>query len=280
MNAIQINGLTKQFDGFALKDVSFTLEQGTVMGFIGENGAGKSTTIKCILNLLKKDSGFISVFGNNHVVNETAWKESIGVVFDDLLLPDMLKPKQVNKFMAKVYKQWDETYFFNLLKQFRVPQSKSVKELSRGMKMKLSIAIALAHHPKLLILDEPTAGLDPIVRDEILDLFLDFMQDETHSILFSSHITNDLEKIADTITFIHNGTILFSENKDTLLYEFGIWKGPEREAVDLPEHAILAKRPSAFGVELLVKRADVSSSFTLEQPTIEEIMLFHIKGAV
>ncbi|MEO4053471.1 ABC transporter ATP-binding protein [Solibacillus sp. CAU 1738] len=278
MNAIEIIQLTKRFDTFALKDVSFTLEQGTVMGFVGENGAGKSTTIKCILNLLKKDAGNIFIFGKNHRKDETAWKEEIGVVFDDIYFPTMMTAKQIDRFLAKVYKNWDTTYFFHLLERFKVPDNKKIEKLSRGMKMKLSIAAALAHHPKLLILDEPTSGLDPIVRDEILDLFLDFMQQDDHSILFSSHITSDLEKIADTITFIHEGQILFSDNKDTLLFDYGIWQGTEVEALELPEQAIVARRPHAFGLEVLVKRADVNIAFELNKPSIEDLMLFFVKG--
>ncbi len=280
MNAIEIHDLHKSFVGFSLKDVSFSVPQGTVMGFIGENGAGKSTTIKCLLNLLKKEHGEILLFGKDAVEHEIAIKYDIGVVFDDLHVPETLNATQLDKFMKKVFKTWDSPYYFERLAQFKVPERKRVKELSRGMRMKLSIALALSHHPKLLILDEPTSGLDPIIRDEILDLFLEFMQDETHSILFSSHITSDLEKIADYITFIHNGEILLSESKDVMLYEYGIFKGSNEEVSELPEHAIIGKRIGAFGVEVLVHRNEVSEVFTLEKPTIEEIMLFYVKGSV
>ncbi len=252
MNAIEIHDVHKSFAGFSLKDISFSVPQGTVMGFVGENGAGKSTTIKCILNLLKKEYGEIFLFGKDIVEHELAIKNDIGVVFDDLHIPETLNATQLDKFMKKVFKTWDSTYYFERLAQFKVPERKKVKKLSRGMRMKLSIALALSHHPKLLILDEPTSGLDPIIRDEILDLFLDFMQDETHSILFSSHITSDLEKIADYITFIHNGEILFSESKDILLYDYAIFKGNKEEVSDLPEQAIIRKRNGAFGLEVLV----------------------------
>lgn len=280
MNAIEIHDLHKGFEGFFLKDISFSVPQGTVMGFVGENGAGKSTTIKCMLNLIKKEYGEILLFGKDHVEHELSIKNDIGVVFDDLHVPETLNATQLDKIMRKVFQTWDSDYYFERLAQFKVPKRKKIKELSRGMRMKLSIALALAHHPKLLILDEPTSGLDPIIRDEILDLFLAFMQDETHSILFSSHITSDLEKIADYITLIHNGEILLSESKDALLYEYGIFKGNSEEVNDLPEHAILRTRPGAFGIEALVLKNEVNEAFRLEKPSIEDIMLFFVKGSV
>ncbi|BDH61194.1 ABC transporter [Lysinibacillus sp. PLM2] len=278
-NAIEVRNLSKKLHQFQLKDVSFTLPKGTIMGFVGENGAGKTTTIKCILNLLKKDYGEINIFEQHHVKKEKAIKEQIGVVFDEIHFPDMLSAKKINSIMKNVFSTWDESYYFNLLKKLKVSEDKSIKELSRGMKMKLSITIALAHHPKLLILDEPTSGLDPIVRDEILDLFLEYMQDETNCILFSSHITSDLEKIADYITLIHDGEILFSESKDILLYDYAIWRGTLDESKDLPEDAIIAVRENSFGFEILVNRHQVSTAFELIKPTIEEIMLFFVKGA-
>ncbi|MEY9969843.1 ABC-2 type transport system ATP-binding protein [Lysinibacillus sp. RC46] len=280
MNAIEVHDLHKSFEGFSLNDVSFSVPQGTVMGFVGENGAGKSTTIKCILNLLKKEYGEILLFGKDIVEHELSIKNDIGVVFDDLHVPETLNAAQLDKIMKKVFKTWDSGYYFERLAQFKVPERKKVKELSRGMRMKLSIALALSHHPKLLILDEPTSGLDPIIRDEILDLFLTFMQDETHSILFSSHITSDLEKIADYITLIHNGEILFSESKDVLVYEYGIFKGNNEEVSVIPEHAIIRKRNGAFGIEALVLKNEVNEVFSLEKPSIEDIMLFYVKGSV
>ena len=278
MTAISIQNLQKSFPTFSLKNVSFDVQQGTIMGFVGENGAGKSTTIKCILNVLQKEKGLIKIFGRDHVGEEIKIKEEVGVVYDDLPFPETLSGKDIEKFMHRLYKWWDERLFYQLLKQFKIDPSKKVKELSRGMKMKLSIAIALAHHPKLLILDEPTSGLDPIVRDEILDLFLAFMQDEEHTILFSSHITSDLEKIADTITFIHEGEIVFSENKDVLLYEYAIWKGSAEEMKDLPEDAVVRKRNGIYGVEALVQKKRMNRVFPMMKPTIEELMVFFTKG--
>ncbi len=280
MNAIEIHNLHKDFESFSLKDISFAVPQGTIMGFVGENGAGKSTTIKCMLNLLKKEYGEILLFGKDIVEHELSIKNDIGVVFDDLYVPDTLNATQLDKMMKKVFKAWDSDYYFERLIQFNVPKRKKIKELSRGMRMKLSIALALAHHPKLLILDEPTSGLDPIIRDEILDLFLEFMQDETHSILFSSHITSDLEKIADYITLIHNGEILLSESKDVLLYEYGIYKGSNEEVNDLPEHAIIRTRNGTFGTEALVLKNEVNQAFKLEKPSVEDIILFYVKGCV
>lgn len=276
--AIEVEKLTKKFMQFQLNDVSFKLPAGTIMGFVGENGAGKTTTIKCILNLLEKDAGTINIFELNHVAQEKVIKEQIGVVFDDIHFPDMLTALQIDKFMKQVFRNWDQSYYFKLLKQLKVPTNKTIKELSRGMKMKLSIVIALAHRPKLLILDEPTSGLDPIVRDEILDLFLEFMQDENNSILFSSHITSDLEKIADYITFIHKGEIIFSESKDVLLYEYGIWKGTIEESYELPEQAKIRMKRNSYGIEILVKKQEVNDAFQLEKPNIEDIMLFFVKG--
>ena len=280
MNAIEVHDLQKSFEGFSLNDVSFSVPQGTVMGFVGENGAGKSTIIKCILNLLKKEYGEILLFGKDVVEHELSIKNDIGVVFDDLHVPETLNATQLDKFMKKVFKTWDSGYYSERLAQFKIPVRKKVKELSRGMRMKLSIALAMSHHPKLLILDEPTSGLDPIIRDEILDLFLTFMQVETHSILFSSHITSDLEKIADYITFIHNGEILFSESKDVLVYEYGIFKGNNEEVSVIPEHAIIRKRNGTFGTEVLVLKNEVNEVFSLEKPSIEDIMLFYVKGSV
>ena len=279
MNAIEVNHIYKEIGDFQLRDLSFNVEQGTVMGFIGQNGAGKTTTIKCILNSLKLTTGNISIIGKNHAEHELDIKKNIGVVFDELHVPDTLTAIDLDKFYGNVYKRWDRSYFFNLLERLDVSKYTKVKDLSRGMKMKLSLALALSHHPKLLILDEPTSGLDPIVRDEVLDILLGFMEDESHSILFSSHITTDLEKIADTITFIHKGEIVFSESKDVLLYEYGLWKGTEEQAKEIPSQAILGKRKSAFGVELLVNRNYVSPAFTLEKPTIDDIMIFFVKGA-
>lgn len=277
--AIEVNHLRKEFPYFQLKNVSFRLPKGTIMGFVGENGAGKTTTIKCILDLLQIKQGEVKIFGLDAHKQGTKVKEDIGVVFDDIHFPDQFNAKKIGYVLDEVFSNWDNEYYINLLRRLKVPYEKPIKNLSRGMKMKLSIAAALSHHPKLLILDEPTSGLDPIVRDEILDIFMDYMQDENNSILFSTHITSDLEKIADYIAFIHDGEIVFSKNKDELLYDYGIWKGTLEASKEIPEHAKIRMKQNAYGVEILVNRKEISSAFSLDVPSIEDIMLFFVKGS-
>ena len=213
-NAIVVKNLRKNYKDFQLKDISFSVPKGCIMGFVGENGAGKTTTLKGILNLINRDGGSVEIFGMDNIKDEKKIKEDIGVVFDECCFYDSLNPKESSKIMKRIYKNWDGKIFNDYLKKFQIPDKKIIKEFSKGMKMKLSIAIALSHKPKLLIMDEATSGLDPIVREEILDIFLDFIQDEEHSILMSTHITGDLDKIADYITFINNGEIIFSKSKD------------------------------------------------------------------
>lgn len=213
MDAIlQVENLSKQYTGFTLDNVSFSIPKGTIMGLIGENGAGKSTTINAILDLIKKDGGTVTFWGQQ-LSSSKQLKEDIGVVFDGINFYDTLTPAKVGKISAAAYKQWDEYLYQDFLKRFQLPADKEIKTLSKGMKMKLCIAVALSHKPKLLILDEATSGLDPVMRDDILDVFLEFVQDENHSILMSSHITTDLEKVADYITFIHQGKVLFAKQK-------------------------------------------------------------------
>lgn len=276
MNAIEVKGVSKELGKFKLKNISFQVEQGTVMGFIGQNGAGKSTTIKCLLNMLKITEGEILLFGQKHFDAEL--KQHIGVVFDELHVPESLTSIELCNFYQDVYTNWDRTYFFELLDKLDVSRYTKVSKLSRGMKMKLGLTLALAHRPKLLILDEPTSGLDPIVRDEVLDLLLDYMENPENSILLSSHILSDLEKIADSITFIRHGEVLFSDNKDSLLYDYAIWKGTKEQAEAIPTDAIIGKRRAAFGLEMLVFRSKVSKAFELERPSIEDLMVFFVKG--
>lgn len=276
-NAIEVNNLTKQYQDFKLDHVSFKLPAGSIMGFIGENGAGKSTTIKLILDLIKKDEGSIKVMGKELDCSKTSMKEQIGVVMDESCFPDNLNLKEISKIMKNCYKTWDDHEFMNYQQKFRLPIAKPVKDYSRGMKMKLSIAVALSHDSKLLILDEATSGLDPIVRDEILDVFLDFIQKEDHSILISSHIISDLEKICDYITFIHQGKIIFSEDKDTLLTKYAIVKCAKNEIDSIGKDAVIAYRKNAFGAEVLVDKKKVKGNFVMDRAGIEDIMLYFVK---
>jgi len=281
-HAIEITGLSKHFDRFHLGEMNLTLPKGSIMGFIGENGAGKTTTIKLMLNQLKKDSGTIKIFDLDYKENEKQIKENIGVVFDESYFHENIKPKHISNIMNHVYQNWDEPLFYSYLKQFQLPEDKIMKNFSRGMKMKLSIATALSHHPKLLVLDEATSGLDPVIRNEILDIFLEFIQDEEHSILFSTHITSDLEKIADYITLIHQGKIIFSESKDDLLYDYGLLLCGISDFDKIDASDIIGHRENRFGHEVLVKNKEEKKlkykGFTIDQISIEDIMLFYIKG--
>ncbi len=216
-NILEVKKLCKNYDKFSLKNISFKLPKGSIMGLIGENGAGKSTVIKAILNLINTNDGEIKVFGLDNKEHEKEIKEEVGIILDEGFLSEYLTPKDINEIMKNIYEQWEESLYFKYIKDFKLPEDKISNEYSKGMKMKLKIAVALAHKPKLLILDEPTSGLDPIARSELLDIFQEFIQDEEHSILVSSHITSDLEGIADYITFINNGEIVLSKTKDELI---------------------------------------------------------------
>lgn len=275
--AIEIKDLVKSFDNFKLGPVNLTIPRGTIVGYIGQNGAGKSTTIKLLLGLLRKDSGDIRILDEENP-NNIALKDKLGVVFDDLYIPEEMTLIDVERFCASIYSKWDTNFFQSLIERFKLPKKKIVKNYSRGMKMKLSMAIALSHHAELLILDEATSGLDPIIREEILDLLLEFMQDENHTILISSHILSDLEKVADYITFIHNGKILFMETKDELKENYGICTLSNEEVEHLPEDAIIGRRLHSFGQELLVRKNLIPDGIQLQKPSIEDIMIYFVKG--
>ena len=277
-NALEIKGLCKQYEGFALENVSFTLPRGAVMGFIGENGAGKTTTIKSILHLIHRDEGEIRVLGLDNEKNERAVKERIGVVLEDGCFLNTMNARQVDTLMGKAYKSWQSAQFFDFMKRFGIDERKKIKDYSKGMRMKISIAAALSHGAELLIMDEPTSGLDPVVRDEVLDLFYDFMQDESHAILLSSHITSDLDKIADYITFIHQGRIVLSEPRDELLDTYGVLRCTADQLASLDPAAVRAKRVSTFGCEALVRRGGVPQNWPVEPVNIEQIMLFLTRG--
>lgn len=280
--ALQINGLTKEYPGFKLDHVSFTLPCGTIMGLIGENGAGKSTTINAVLDLIRKDDGKILFWGKELSHNPRQLKEDIGVVFDGINFYETLTPVKVGKISAAAYRQWDPAAYKGFLEQFQLPADKEIKTFSKGMKMKLSIAAALSHHPKLLILDEAASGLDPVMRDDILDVFLDFIQDETHSILMSSHITTDLEKVADYITFIHQGKIVFSKPKDELIYNYGILRCGAEDFHRLDPADILAWRKNDYQWDVLVEDQNKAMSryrsIVIDNPSIDDILLLYVKG--
>ncbi len=275
--AIEIKDLVKQFDNFKLGPINLTIPKGTIVGYIGQNGAGKSTTIKLLLGLLNKDSGEIKILDEINP-SSVGLKDKLGIVFDDLLVPEEMTLIDVEKFCSRVYSKWNKNSFYKFKEKFNLPEKKIIKNYSRGMKMKLSMAVALSHNAELLILDEATSGLDPIVREEILDLLLDFMQDENHTILISSHILSDLEKVADYIAFINDGKILFMETKDELKENYGICTLSNEEVTSIDEEAIVGRRVHSFGQELLVKKNLVPNGIIFQKPSIEDIMIYFVKG--
>ncbi|MBS7315200.1 MAG: ABC transporter ATP-binding protein [Clostridiaceae bacterium] len=277
MNALELHNLTKQYDGFSLGPVNLTLPSGCIMGFIGENGAGKSTTIKLILNLIRRDGGEISILGQTLSSRNPALKEQIGVVMDESSFPDNLSLKNVDLILKNCYQTWSSERFFRYCNKFDIPEKKVIREYSRGMKMKLSIAVALSHNSRLLILDEATSGLDPVVRDEILDVFLEFIQDERNSIFISSHIISDLEKICDYITFIHKGQILLCEEKDVLLEQYAIAHCTKEQFSALAADAVIGARQNTFGVDALVLRHKIPRDIASDPASLEEIMLYYVK---
>ena len=281
-NALEISHLTKDYGSFRLDDVSLTVPGGTIMGLIGENGAGKSTTIKCILNLVRRDGGTITVFGKDNLKEERAIKAETGVVLDEVLFHDVLRPRQLGKILSGLYPNWDMVLFDHYLEQFGLTGNKTVKEFSRGMKMKLAIAAAFATKPRLLILDEATSGLDPVVRDEILDEFLNFIQDEDHAILISSHITSDLEKAADYITYLHNGKVAVSGAKDELLDSYGKLVCGKSDLERVDQALLGGSRVGQFGCEALVKDRHAFAKrypgLTVDPVTLEDIMVLTGKG--
>ena len=277
MNALEIKNLKKTFKGFTLDNISFTLPSGCILGLIGENGAGKSTTIKLILNMLRRDSGEITIMGRDNREDFQAQKERIGVVFDEPGFPECVTAQQVDKIMKHTYKHWDRNLYWDYIKQFDLPSNLCFKEFSRGMKMKLSIAVALAHHPNLLILDEATSGLDPVVRDEVLDIFYDFTRAPDHSILISSHIVSDLEKLCDYIVFLRRGQILLNEEKDRILERYGILHCTEAELKDLDPAAVKGKKVTSYGVEAVVSRELIPASMHVSPASIEDIFVYMSK---
>lgn len=279
-NGIKLTEITKDYGTFKLDNISLTLPAGYIMGMIGENGAGKTTLIKTMLGLVRPDAGKVEFFDapfDPNDPNDPRIKEHIGVVMDRCSFPDDMTVKALERVMANCYATWDSAAFHGFMQRFGLPEDKKIKAFSKGMKMKLSIAQALSHDSRLLILDEATAGLDPVVRDEVLELLQDFIQDENRSVLISSHILSDLEKICDYITFIHNGKVLLCERKDVLMEKYGVVKCSREDFKAIDEAAVAAHREGMFGVEALVERAAVNPAFAVDDASIEDIMVFMIR---
>lgn len=279
MNALELNQVSKHYPGFDLENLTLSLPGGCILGLIGENGAGKSTTIRLMLGLARPDSGSIKLLGRDIGDDLRLTKEDIGVVLDNVGIPSCLNARQVGKVMAGTYARWNQAQYEGYLRQLAIPENKAFKDFSRGMQMKLGIAIALSHDAKLLILDEATSGLDPVVRDEVVEMFRQFTQDENHSVLISSHIVSDLEKLCDYIAFLHKGKLLLMEEKDRLLEEYALALCSQEELDQLPEEAVKSCKRSPYGVEALVLRQFVPDGIHLRPVTIEELFIFMVKEA-
>ena len=285
MSAIlEVQGLSKRYKNsdFHLSGVSFSIPSGSIMGFVGENGAGKTTTIGCILNTRLKDSGMVKIFGKEMTDESKDIRDNIGIVYDENAFPEHLTPIKIGSAMKQIYSNWDNDLYREHLRKFKLPEKQKIKAFSRGMTMKLTVAVAMSHNPKLLILDEATAGLDPIAREEILDVFLGFVQDENRSILMSSHITTDLEKIADYITFVHDGKIILSAKKDDLIYNYGVIRCKSAQFSIIDKGDMLAHRNQGHQIDVLVADKHTAEKkyrdVVIDSITIEEIMLMLVKG--
>lgn len=277
-NVIEIQGLTKRYKGFALEDLNLTLPGGCVLGLVGENGAGKSTTIRLIMDALERDGGMVQVLGMDNKSPEFfKVREDVGVVLDETCLPEFITATQFGRILADTFRNWDQEAYDGWLERFKLPAGKKFKEYSRGMTMKLGIAAALSHHPKLLLLDEATSGLDPMVREELLEVFADFAAQDRHAVLLSSHIVSDLEKICDYIAFLHRGRLVLCEEKDLLLDRFGLLKCGRDQLDRVPASAIHGRRMGAYGVEALVERDRVPRDLLVERASLEDIILYLVK---
>ena len=281
--AIEIKNLTKSYDEqFSLGEINLDIPSGQIIGLIGENGAGKTTLIKCLLNIIKKDTGSIKIFDKDTDKFETLIKEDIGVVLDDMFLPEVLTVRDIDTIMKDSYKAWDSNLFYKYMKDFGIDKNKKINKLSKGMRKKLEIATSLAHHPKLLILDEPTSGLDPVVRNEVLDIFLKFLEDEEHTILLSTHITSDLEHIADKIVFIDKGKIILDETRDNLMDNYAILKCELEYFKKIDEKDIISYKKNKYDCEVLVNDAKKAKKkykeCIIDKITIEDLMVLMIKG--
>lgn len=281
-NAIEIKDLEKKYDKFALGKISLDIPSGLIVGLIGENGAGKTTLIKSILNIIKIDNGTIKIFDKDFEKQENKIKEDIGVVLDNMFFPEILTPNDVNGIMKDIYKNWDQDLYFKYMKDFDLPLDKVIKSFSKGMRKKLEIATALSHHPKLLILDEPTSGLDPVVRNEVLDIFMNFIQDDEHTILLSTHITSDLEHIADKIIFIGNGKIILDKTRDDILESFGILKCDIDKFDTIDKADYICYKKNKYDYEFLIndkeKLSKKYNDCVIDKITLEDLMVLMIKG--
>lgn len=281
-NILEIKKLSKKYKDFELNNINIKLPKGMIMGFIGENGAGKTTTIKAILDINKDYTGEISIFGLDNKKHESQIKEDIGVVLDDMFFPEILTPDDLNCILKDTYKNWDSELYYKYISDFNLSKNQKIKTFSKGMRKKLEIATALAHHPKLLILDEPTSGLDPIARNEVIDIFQDFIQDEECSIFISSHITSDLEHIADYITFIDQGKIILSKTKDELLEQHGIAKCTEEEFKKISSKDYIKYKKNKYEYDVLVEnKLEFNKKYhvnVIDKITLEDLMILMIKG--
>lgn len=280
---LEINNLRKTYKDFSLKDINIKLEQGYVTGFIGANGAGKSTTIKSILNLINRDSGDVKIFNKDNKTNDKELKNKIGVVLDEGYFYDELTLKEMKNIISPMYSNWDENQFNNYIRRFNLPLDRKISKLSKGMRMKYSIAIALSHNAELFIMDEPTSGLDPIVREELLEILSDIIQEENKTIFFSTHITSDLDKIADYLIIINDGKILLKGAKDEIIEEHRLVKGDKNLLTLENRKDFVAIKENAYGFEALTKEANKLSrtygdKMVMEKPNIEELMLYYIRS--
>lgn len=279
MNALEIRNLTKSYPDFTLDNLNLTLPGGCILGLIGENGAGKSTTIKLILDMIRKDSGTVTILGRDSAEHAELIKEEIGVVLDEAGIPECLTVTQVGKVMKHTFRNWDEAEYSRLIRKLGLPDKKPFKDFSRGMKMKLAIAVAMSHNSRLLILDEATSGLDPVVRDEVVEMFSEFTRDENHSILISSHIVSDLEKLCDYVAFLHKGKLMLCEEKDRLLEEYGLLHCTSEELRQLPAEAVRYVKENPYGAEAMVRRSAVPDGMSVSPISIEELFVFMVKEA-
>ena len=277
-NAIEIRGLTKHYKGFSLENLNLDLPAGCVLGLVGENGAGKSTTIRLTMDALERDGGTVTVLGVDNKSREFhAIKEDIGVVLDETFVPEILSAKQLGRIMAGSFKNWEQDTYEGWLKRLDLPEDKRFKDYSRGMTMKLGIAAALSHHPRLLLLDEATGGLDPMIREELLEVFADFAAEDGHAVLLSSHIVSDLERICDYIAFLHKGRLVLCEEKDVLLEKYGILKCSKEQLQNIPAGAVHGVRIGNYGAEALVEREAMPRGAVIDRPTLEDIILYMSK---